>query len=56
VELNKSSELSESLAANGVSPSSIMLEGKETNFLDWVCNCIDQDNSVIWALKELGTK
>jgi len=47
---NELSELSESLAANGVSPSSITLEGEEANFLDWVHNCTDKDDSVIQAL------
>ena len=46
-ELNEFSELSESLAANGVGPLRITLEGKETDFLDWVCNCTDWDDSVI---------
>jgi len=55
-ELKESSEPSKSLAANGVGPSSITLEGKETDFLDWVCNCTDQDDLVIPVLKELGTK
>jgi len=40
-ELNESSKLSKALAANGVSPSSITLEGKETDFLDQVHNCTD---------------
>jgi len=54
--LSKSSKSSKSLAANRVSPSSITLQGKETDFLDWVHNCTDQDDSVIWLLKELGTE
>ena len=37
-ELSESSELSESLAENGVSPLSITLEGEETDFMDWVHN------------------
>ena len=53
---NESSKLSKSLAANGVSPSSITLEGDETDFLDQVCSCTDQDNLVVQALKELGTE
>src|SRR5882724_9308263 len=36
-ELNESSELSKSPAASRVSPSSVTLEGEETDFLDWVC-------------------
>jgi len=51
---NESSELSKSLAANRVSPSSITMEGKETAFLYWVCNCTDQYDLVIQVLKELG--
>ena len=54
--LSESSEPRESLAENGVSPSSITLEGKETDFMDWVCNCTDRDDSVIQAQKELGTE
>jgi len=46
-ELSKSSELRESLAANEVGPSGITLEGKETDFLDQVHNCTDQDDSVV---------
>ena len=50
------SELSKYLAANGDSPSSVTLEGEETDFLDQACNCTDLDDSVVWVLKELGTK
>jgi len=39
VKLSELSKPSESLAANGDGPSSITLEGKETDFLDWVHNC-----------------
>jgi len=54
--LKELSESSKSLAENGVGPSSVTLEKKETDFLDWVCNCTDQDDSVIWVLKELGNE
>src|SRR5882724_3046456 len=56
--LNKviSAELSKSLAATGDDPSHVMLKGKETNFLKWVCDCADRDDSVVRALKELGTE
>ena len=53
--LKKSFKPSEFLTVNGVSPSSLTLEGKETDFLDWVCNCTC-DTSVIQVLKELGTE
>jgi len=36
-------------------PSHVTLEGEGVNFLDCVHDCADQDNSVIQALKELGT-
>jgi len=36
-----SSELRDSLAANGDDPSCVTLEDKEANFLKWVHNCTD---------------
>src|SRR5882724_9480787 len=57
-ELNKVvlAELSESLAATGDDPSHVTLKCEETNFLECICNCANQDNSVVRALKELGTE
>src|SRR5882724_10955955 len=57
-ELNKvvSAEPSKSLAATGDDPSHVMLKGEETNFLKCICNCANRDDSVVQALKELGTK
>jgi len=55
-EPSKFSKPSKSLAANRDGPSGITLEGEETDFLDQVYNCTNQDDSVVWALKELGTE
>jgi len=38
---SKLAEPCESLAANGNGPFGVTLEGKETDFLDWVHNCTD---------------
>src|SRR5882724_717534 len=44
---------SESITANGDSPSQVTIEGEGTTFLQWVRYCADQEDSVIWALKGL---
>jgi len=46
-------ELSKYMAANRDGPLGITLEGKETDFLDWVHNCTNWYDWVIQALKEL---
>ena len=51
-----SAEPSESLAATGDDPSHVTLKGKEANFLEHIHNCADHDNSVVRALKKLGTE
>src|SRR5882724_3259841 len=53
---HESSELREYLAANRVCPSSITLEGKETDFMNWVHNCTNWDDLIVQVLKELGTE
>jgi len=49
-------EPSESLAATRDAPSHVTLKGKEANFLEHIHNCADHDNSVVRALKKLGTE
>ena len=44
---NKSSEPSESLVENSDNPAHVLLEGEEANILECVCNCTDQDDSVV---------
>jgi len=53
---SKSSKLRESLVVNGDDPSHVTVEGGEENILECVCNCMNQDDLVIQALKELSTK
>src|SRR5882724_6999512 len=51
-----SAEPSKSLAATRDDPSCVMLKGEEANFLKHIHDCADRDDSVVQALKELGTK
>ena len=53
---DKLSEPNKSVAMTGDDPTRVTLEGKEGEFLERVCDCADQDNSVVRALKELGTE
>src|SRR5882672_3266902 len=53
---DKSSEPNESIAVTGDDPTRVTLEGEEGGFLERVCNCTDRDDSVVRALKELGTE
>src|SRR5882672_7747854 len=53
---DKSSELNESVAVTGDDPTHVTLEGEEGGFLERVRDCADRDDSVIRALKELGTE
>src|SRR5882672_11094527 len=53
---DKSSEPNESVAMTGDDPTHVTLEGKEARFLECVRNCADRDDSVVRALKELGTE
>src|SRR6266481_693617 len=36
-------------------PSRVHIEGDRIDFLNCVCDCADRDESVVWALKELGS-
>src|SRR5882672_8426695 len=53
---DKSSEPNESVAMTGDDPTHVTLEGEEGGFLEHVRDCADRDDSVVRALKELGTK
>ena len=53
---DKSSELNESVAVTRDDPTHVTLEGEEARFLERVRNCADRDDSVVRALKELGTE
>src|SRR5882724_4868486 len=44
---------SESIAANGDSPSRVTIEGEGATFLQWVRDCAEWEDSVVRALKEL---
>ena len=48
----------ESIVANEKkkNPSHVIIKGEEVKFLGQVCRCADQDNLVVRALKELGTR
>jgi len=48
-------EPSQSIAADGDSPSQVTLEGEGTKFLERVHNCADREDAVVRALKELNT-
>src|SRR5882724_5054937 len=51
-----SAEPSQLLAATRDDPSRITLKGKEANFLECIHDCANRDDSVVRALKELGTE
>ena len=42
-----SAKASKSLAVTGDDPSHVTLKGKEANFLEHVCDCANQDDSVV---------
>src|SRR5882724_4841424 len=48
-------EPSQSIVADGDSPSQVTLEGEGTKFLERVHNCTDRKDVVVRALKELNT-
>src|SRR5882672_400683 len=53
---DKSSKPNESVAVTGDDPTRVTLEGEEARFLEHVRDCANRDDSVIRALKELGTE
>jgi len=53
---NESSEPNESIMVTGDDPSCVTLEGEEASFFKQVQDCANRDNSVVQALKELGTE
>jgi len=48
-------EPNKSIVVNGDGPSQVTIKGEGSSFLERVCNCADQEDSVIRALKELNT-